>query len=370
MIGASDVSKGQPRVSRSNTLSAGVVGLGWAGRTHIESYLELDAVHVVAVADLDSERRSQAAQDYAIPNTYADYEELVGREDLDIVSIATPNYLHAPVSIAALNGGKHVLCEKPLARSSAEARSMVEAAERAGRVLKVAFNHRARPDVEVLKRQIDAGNLGQIYHAKAYWLRRSGIPGLGSWFTNKDMAGGGPLLDLGVHVLDMALYLMGEPEAVTVSAATFAALGPQGRGSGSTTKMQVGSSFEVEDLATALIRFADGAALALETSWASYRRSEDEYGVALYGTEGGAEINVARSRRGHTLNIYTDTADLTPELPSGDGYGHRQVVREFVDVIRNGDPSQHNGRDGLYRAEIIDACYRSAELGSEIRLGH
>jgi predicted dehydrogenase len=363
------VSEGKSRKSRTKALKVGVVGLGWAGRTHLESYLELENVHVVAVADLDGERRTQAAKSYAIPNTYADYEELVGRDDLDIVSVATPNFLHAPVSIAALNGGKHVLCEKPLARSSIEARSMVEAASRAGRVLKVAFNHRARPDVELLKRQIDMGNLGQIYHAKAYWLRRSGIPGLGSWFTNKDMAGGGPLIDLGVHVLDMALYLMGEPEAVTVSAATFAALGPRGRGSGGPPKMQVGSSFEVEDLATALVRFRDGRALTLETSWASYRKFEDEYGVALFGTEGGAEINVARSRVGHTLSIYTDTADLTPELPTGNGYGHRQVVREFVDVIRNGDHSLHTGRDGLYRAQIIDACYRSAELGSEVSLG-
>jgi len=363
------VSKDKSRTSRAKVLNVGAVGLGWAGRTHIESYLELPNVNVIAVADLDPERRSLAAKSYAIPHTYADYEELVRRTDLDIVSVATPNFLHAPVSIAALNRGKHVLCEKPLARTSIEARSMVEAAAQAGRVLKVAFNHRARPDVEMLKRQIDMGSLGRIYHAKAYWLRRSGIPGLGSWFTNKNMAGGGPLIDLGVHVLDMALYLMDEPEAVTVSAATFAALGPRGRGSGSSTKMQVGSEYEVEDLATALIRFSNGAALTLETSWASYRKSEDEYGVALFGTEGGGEINVSRSRLGHTLNIYTDAADLTPELPAGDGYGHRQVVREFVELIRNGDPSQHIGRDGLYRAQIIDACYRSAGLGSEVSLG-
>ena len=363
------MSQDKTRGSRTQALNVGVVGLGWAGRTHIESYLELENVRVVAVADLDGERRAQAAKSYAVPNIYADYEELVGREDLDIVSVATPNFLHAPVSIAALNSGRHVLCEKPLARSSVEAQSMVDAARRAGRVLKVAFNHRARPDVEMLKRQIDMGNLGQIYLAKAYWLRRSGIPGLGSWFTNKDMAGGGPLIDLGVHVLDMALYLMGEPEVLTVSAATFAAFGPRGRGSGGPPKMQVGSPYEVEDLATAFIRFGGGAALTLETSWASYRKLEDEYGVALFGTEGGAEINVARSRIGHTLSIYTDTADLTPELPAANSYGHRQVVREFVKVIRDGDPSQHTGRDGLYRAQIIDACYQSAELGHEILLG-
>src|SRR5690606_33761786 len=126
--------------------------------------------------------------------------------------------------------GRHVLSEKPLARSGDEAKTMVDAAVRAGRVLQTAFNHRRRDDVEVLKHQIDAGQLGKVYYAKAHWLRRNGIPGMGSWFTNREMSGGGPLIDLGVHILDMAMYLLGEPRVLTVSASTFAELGPRGLG--------------------------------------------------------------------------------------------------------------------------------------------
>ncbi len=157
-----------------------------------------------------------------MPNLYGDYEELVARDDLDAISVCAPNHLHAPVAIAALKGGKHVLCEKPLARTGAEAEGIVRAAREAGRVVHIAFTQRERGDVQVLKRHIVDGNLGRIYHVKATRMRRNGIPGMGSWFTNKEMAGGGPLIDLGVHMIDIALHLMGKPEAESVSCATYA----------------------------------------------------------------------------------------------------------------------------------------------------
>ena len=147
-----------------------------------------------------------------------------------MISIATPTALHAPVALAALAAGVHVLSEKPLAESVERAAAMVAAAKANDRVLDVSFNHRRRGDVKMLKKVIDDGLLGEIYYAKAGWLRRSGIPGLGTWFTQKSLAGGGPLMDIGVHMLDMALHLMGEPTAEAVSAATYAEFGPRGRG--------------------------------------------------------------------------------------------------------------------------------------------
>ena len=173
---------------------------------------------------------------------------------------------------------------------------MVEASKKAGRVLKVVFNHRERGDVATLKHQIDEGLLGRIYYAKAHWMRRNGIPGMGGWFTNRELSGGGPLIDLGVHILDMALHLMNEPKVTTVSANTFAELGPRGRGSVSSvirpTVDTLGSKFEVEDLATAYLRLEGGGALQLETSWATYRAPGDNFGIELFGTEGGAKIDV------------------------------------------------------------------------------
>lgn len=355
----------------NDTLRVGVVGLGWAGETHIKAYLQQPGVEVVAIADPAEARLGQIAAIYNIENYFADYKDLVTRDDIDVVSVATPNFLHAPVTIAALEHGKHVLCEKPLARSSAEAEAMVRAATAAGRVLDVAFNHRQRGDVQVLKNYINSGGLGRVYYAKASWMRRSGIPGMGGWFTNREMAGGGPMIDLGVHILDMALYLLGEPQVISVSAATYAELGPRGRGGRNDTKTLIGEGgYEVEDLATAFVRIAGGATLLVETSWAAYRRNGDNFGVALYGTEGGAEINVQDYTPDDTLTIYTDTAgvpaEVRPRVPRGEG--HNAVVRNFIADIRAGDWSTHNGQEGLLRTQIIDACYRSAMEGREISL--
>ena len=354
-----------------DVLRVGVVGLGYAGEQHTKGFTQLPNVKVVALAGLEEDRLRQLAQKYDVPDRHRDYQELVSRDDLDIVSVCVPNYLHAPVTIAALERGKHVLCEKPLARTSAEAQSMVEAAKKANRVLQVAFNHRARGDVQVLKRYLDSGKLGDLYHVKASWMRRSGIPGIGSWFTNKEMAGGGPLIDLGVHVLDLALFLLGEPKVATVSAATYAKLGPQGRGgyTGS-DKMMTGSSYEVEDLATAFIRLSDGSTLLLEASWAVYGSAGDDFGVSLYGTEGGAEIKVENYNWQDTLRIFTDvagvSAEVHPQLYQGEG--HMEVVRNFITAVRGGDWAQHAGAEGLYRTRIIDACYASAVQGREVVL--
>ena len=352
----------------TQTLRVGIVGSGWAGETHLKAYQQLADVEVVAVADAQAERLAQIKDTYAIPHTYTDYHDLIARDDLDIVSVATPNFLHAPVSVAALQSGKHVLCEKPLARTTAEGESMVKAALDNNRVLEVAFNHRRRGDVQGLKRYIDEGGLGRVYNAKAYWMRRSGIPGMGGWFTSREQAGGGPLIDLGVHVLDMALYLLGEPEVVAVSGMTYAELGPRGRGSRG-DRVAAGN-YEVEDLATAFIRLKDGVTLLLEASWAVYGRHGDDYGVVLHGTDGGADIDVVQYGWENTLTIYSDTAG-TPSIVKpkvGRGGGHAQVVAEFIDVVRSGDYEGHYGREGLRRAQIIEAIYRSAQEGRELAL--
>ncbi len=352
-------------------LRVGIVGLGWTGWTHLKSYQQLPNVEVVALAGFEADRLAQYGREFAVPNLYRDYQDLLARDDLDAVSVCTPNQLHAPVAIAALQGGRHVVCEKPLARSGAEATTMVAAAHQADRVLHTVFNHRARGDVEALKRYIDEGGLGRIYHAKSSWMRRNGIPTLGSWFTNKEMAGGGPLIDLGVHMLDLALYLTGEPEIATVSAATYAELGPRGRGGRADAfgpKHGSGSNYEVEDLATAFLRATDNTTIALEASWAVYGSAGDDFGVTLFGTEGGAEIRVVNYSWEDTLRIYVDVAgrpaEVRPQVTRGDG--HLAVIRQFVATIRSGNWTGHHGEDGLRRAQIIEACYASAQAGREV----
>ncbi|WP_238334841.1 Gfo/Idh/MocA family protein [Kribbella amoyensis] len=355
-------------------LRVGVIGLGFAGRTALQAFSELPDVEVVALAGLEQDLLKELGTKHLVPNLYERWEDLLQAGGLDAVSIGTPTQLHAPIALAALDKGLHVLCEKPLARTVAEGEQMVAAAEKAGKVLKVIFNHRERGDVAVLKHQIDEGLLGRVYYAKAHWMRRNGIPGMGGWFTNRELSGGGPLIDLGVHILDLALHLLNEPKVTTVSANTFAELGPRGRGSSSNairpTIDTLGSKFEVEDLATAYLRLEGGGALQLETSWATYRAPGDNFGIELFGTEGGAKIEVQNYTTTDTLKIFTDVAGVPAEVKpaTGAGLGHRAVVSEFVATVLSGDWTRHNGSEALVRTEIIDACYASAQAGREVVL--
>jgi predicted dehydrogenase len=350
-------------------LRVGVIGLGFAGQAALRGFLELPGVEVVGLAGLETDRLAQLGHEHQIPHLYERWEELLARDDLDAVSVATPNHLHEPITVAALEGGRHVLCEKPLARNGVEAEKMVQAAIDNDRVLEVCFNHRQRGDVQALKRHIDTGALGRIYYAKAHWVRRNGIPGMGSWFTSKALAGGGPLIDLGVHMLDMALHLLGEPTVRSASGATFAEFGPRGLGgSAYAAKLNVESAYEVEDLAAAYLRLDGGGLLQLETSWAMYRAPGDHFGVELYGTEGGGKIAVSNYSNEDTLRIYSDVggvpAEIRPQVSRGEG--HRAIVRSFVQAIREGDWDDHRGHEGLVRSKVIDAIYQSALEGREV----
>jgi predicted dehydrogenase len=352
-------------------LRIGVIGCG-AGIFHLEGYAEEPRAKVVALAGLDTPRCETLAAKFGVPEIYSDYRDLLEKAEVDAVSVVVPNYLHLPVTLAALEAGKHVLVEKPLARNAAEGEQMVRAAKNAGKILAIAFNRRHRADMEALHKQIELGGLGDIYYAKAFWMRRSGIPGLGSWFTSKELAGGGPLIDLGVHVLDMALWLMGNPKVVTVSAATYSKIGPQGKGNWGGSRFDVSTEhpYEVEDLATAFLRMANGATLHLETSWAAYAGVTDEFGVTLMGDKGGGEIHIKDYANIGTLKFYSDLdgmpIDSTPRLTPK--HGHAQIIHRFVDSIVNGTPVSPSGEEGLDRVRLIDAIYRSAERGHEVSL--
>lgn len=359
-------------MAETEQLRVGVIGCG-AGIFHLEGYAEEPRAKVVAIAGLDDRCRVLAKR-FDVPRIYRDYHELLEQDDIDAVSIAVPNSLHMPVAVAALDAGKHVLIEKPLARFESEGQLMVDAAERNGKILAIAFQRRARHDIEIVRDQIKAGNFGNIYYSKAFWMRRSGIPGWGSWFTSKEAAGGGPLIDLGVHVLDMALYVLGNPKVVSVSAAIYAEIGPQGKGNWvgrtQTNSPDGTQAYEVEDLATAFLRFEDGGTLLLEASWASFTEMDDDFGIQVYGSQGGARIFSHKYADTGTLQIFSgigDTSqDSSPRLVSRNGHAH--IIRGFVDGILEGKPVSPDGREGLDRVRLIDAIYRSAELGKEIRI--
>jgi predicted dehydrogenase len=362
---------------QNGKIRAGVVGLGWAGRQHMTAYDSLPEVELVGLAGMEADAMEELGDQYGIAadQRHRDWKDLVASGDLDVISIATPTTLHAPIAVAALDAGIHVLSEKPMAENATVARTMVEAAKRNGKVLDVSFNHRRRGDVQALKQIVDAGLLGDIYYAKAGWLRREGIPGLGSWFTRRATAGGGPLMDIGVHMLDMALHLLGEPAVTAATAATYAEFGPRGRGGssyGSTGKTGVeASAYDVEDLSTAFLRLEGGGTLLLESSWAQWIPRDQCY-VTLYGSEGGASIEWGGSPADpyRSMNIWTEKAGvpalLQPNVPP-DGH-HTEAVLDFVAAVVAGEVEGHQGDEALVRAAVVDACYASAERGTEVRL--
>ena len=354
-------------------LSVGVIGVGWAGQQHVAACDVLDGVRVTALAGLEVPGREALAAQYGIERQVDDWEELLALDGLDAVTIAVPTFLHAPIAIAAFERGLHVLSEKPIARNAEEAQAMVDAARAAGRVFDVGFNHRQRGDMHKLRAIVAEGRLGRPYYTKGWWLRRTGIPKRGSWFTAAELAGGGPLIDVGVHVLDYALFLLGNPAVVAVSASTYDLLGRAGFGfSATSTKTSVPGSgqFDVEDLATVFLRLADGGTLVVEASWAAHRTDGDVFGITLYGTEGGAELVVENYVPVGDLTVFTDEDGVPAEtrLQVPPGGGHRAVLGTFVEKIRSGRWAEHDGAAAVELARIVDACYRSAAERREIRL--
>lgn len=353
-------------------LRAGVIGCG-AGAAHMDAYANDARSNLVALAGLDTDRCRQLAQRHNIPSVYRDYQDLLADPDIDVVSVAVPNNLHMPVAVAALEAGKHVLVEKPLALNAEEGQIMVETAKRTGKRLAIAFNRRYRHDVQLVAGQVADGTFGRVYYTKAFWMRRSGIPGMGTWFTRKDMAGGGPLIDLGVHVLDMALFTMGNPKVVSVSAATFAELGPQGQGQWPAGRFRTGGQgvdYEVEDMAVAFIRLDTGAVIQMETSWAAYTGAYDTFGVELMGSHGGAKIHVEDYALVDTLSVYGDFAGqpavIRPQLNALNGHG--EVIRDFLTSIIEDVDRAPTGEQGLALTRLVDAIYRAADEGREITI--
>jgi predicted dehydrogenase len=347
----------------------GVIGCG-VGALHLEGYLQEPRAKIMAIAGLDEDRCAQLVQQFNIPHRYRDYRDMLANPDIDAVSVAVPNHLHAEVALAALEAGKHVLVEKPLARTIEEAESIVEAGARSGKVLGTIFDKRGRGDMEYVGTLARSGHFGEIYYVKASWVRRSGIPGLGSWFTKKELSGGGPLIDLGVHMLDLSLWMLGNPEVTTITASTYAKLGPQGKGNwprGRFTSV-AGAEYGVEDLATAFLRTSSGATVQLEVSWAAFMHETDAFAIEIMGDKGGARVYVKDYAKVGEVGIFTDLngsmVDTRPRLY--EQHSHGRMISNFMDSILNGTPMSPNGEEGLNRVRLLEAIYDSAEQGREL----
>jgi len=346
----------------------GIIGTGNISHCHVDGYNVLGDVEIYAVCDIDEKKVKEYAIKYNVKHVYTDYNEMLKLEEIDAISVCTYNSSHAAAAIAALKAGKHVFCEKPMAMNSKEAIEMKKAADDSGKLLMIGFVRRFGKDVSFIKDYMDEVDVGEIYFSKVCYLRRHGFPG--GWFGDKKFSGGGPMIDLGVHVIDLAMYIMGKPKPVAVSGATFYKMGErnnvkQAVGYMSSTAIKE-FEFSVEDLAVAMIRFDNGAVINVETSF-NLNIKGDTGTIELFGTNAGIKI-------GDGLEIYTECKgnliNVTPAFSTAlDFTGiFRSEVAHFIDCIRNGTECISPAEDGVVLMQILEAVYKSAELGREVNI--
>ena len=338
----------------------GVIGLGM-GQLHAERYRDCPGAELVALCDSNEARLHDVASRNYAWRTYTLADEVLADPDVQAVSIAVPNSLHYPMTMQALAAGKHVMCEKPLAMNAQQAEEMVAESRRRNLRLMVHFNNRFTATAQAVKRAIDAGAVGDIYFSRAVWHRKRGIPNLGSWFTQKSLSGGGALIDLGVHRLDLALYFMGYPRPVSVSGATYNHLGKE-------LGERQAKPFDVEDLATGYIRFENGATLVLEASWASNSEKKEDQLVQVFGTKGGALIRNWDEEYQFEARLFHGAGDeVTVEHPCL--WDHDETAQaHFCRALQEGFEPSASGEQGVVVMRLLDALYESARTGAEVRL--
>lgn len=362
--------------AKVSKIRAGVIGAG-IGKFHIEGLQNHPKAECVALCDINADAAQEVADDFGIPQVYTDYREMLKAADLNAVSVCVPNALHRPIAVDCLNAGINVLCEKPLSVNAKEGQKIVDAADKSGKTLMMQFNNRYRPESQLLKDYIEAGELGDLYFARCGWIRRNGIPGWGSWFTTEKVAGGGPLIDLAVHMLDLTMYLMGNPEPVTCMASTYAAIGPNFDGLGPWGTPDKKGTFDVEDMAVGMIKFEGGQTILLEASWASRIKREWVYST-LCGTKAGASLERVFGFDGDddssidTLELYTQEhgVPVNRELvvEPDPAMGRTNAVEHFCDCLISGNDPISPGTDGQRIMRILDAMYKSAETNKAVNI--
>lgn len=345
----------------------GMVGAGNIANAHLQSYAKLDNVEIAAICDINEERLNETADLFGIEKRYLSEADMLANEELDAADVCVWNCSHAKCSIDALNAGLHVLCEKPMAYSAKEAEEMLQASKRNNKLLMIGFVMRFDKDSEIAKDFIDKDYLGDVYYSKATYLRRHGAPG--GWFANKELSGGGPVIDLGVHVIDLTRYLMGNPKPISVYATTSDLLKDR-----KNLKTDVGwkpkdakpdDVYDVEDFAVAMIKYEGGKTTLLETSYSL--NGEPVTKRELFGTKGG--IKLAEDFKIYTeLNDYL--VDVTPQTANYKGGKtlFDAEMEHFVDCILNGTPCKAPAEDGVTIMKILDAIYESARTGHEVLL--
>ena len=343
-------------------LKIGIIGTGWPGQMHAQAIRTAPGATLYACADLDKERRAAFEREYEPERSYTDYHELLKNRDVDAVIICLPNFLHFPASLAALEAGKHVLCEKPPTMNAAEMTVLQEEATRRTLLYYFSRQFRFTSEMRAAKSLIEKGRLGKIYYAKATFVRSRGIPvGIGNWFTEKKRSGGGALIDIGIHALDAVWFLMGTPRPLSVSAQVF-------RNFEHLVDVPV---FDVDDAAYGFIRFDNGAIVQLETSWAGNLTDDiparqyfgqELINSVLYGTKASVRLK--------PLTLFEDQNGKLVTVPlegkRDEASGFELQLRNFIAAVNGEAEPVNNADQAVALMEMIDGIYASSDLGREV----
>lgn len=356
----------------TKVLKVGIIGCGGiANGKHLPSLTKLKQVELVAFCDIELDRAEKAAEQYGSEHAkvYKDYQALLKDDSIDVIHVLTPNSSHAEISIAAMEADKHVMCEKPMAKTTAEAKEMIEVAKRTGKKLTIGYDNRFRPDSQHLHKIASQGELGEIYFAKAHAIRRRAVPTWGV-FLDEEKQGGGPLIDIGTHALDLTLWMMNNYKPKSVMGNVYHKLGKKENAANAWGPWDP-KEFTVEDSAFGFITMENGATITLEASWALNTLDVDEAKCSLSGTEGGADMKDGLRINGEEHgNLYTTNVELgAGGVAYYDGASESQAdleARLWIDNIINDTEPIVKPEQAFVVTQILEAIYESAKTGKAV----
>ena len=344
----------------SKRINVGVIGLGWPGQMHSAAIAATPGTTLYGIADLSVEALQRVQKVSAPLHTFTDYRDMLADPKVDAVVVGLPNFLHFMVSLDALKAGKHVLCEKPPTMDNREMRKLKLAAEKRGLIY--AFGRQNRFSGEMLKARIlvSSGRLGDVYYARTHWYRSRGIPiGVGGWFTDAKRSGGGAIIDIGIHALDNAWFLMGAPRPVSVSAQVFQKFGR-------VVPREIHN--DVDDCGFAFIRFENGAVISLETTWAANLPPSKVDG--WNGTQSSLLFGTKASLETAPLRLYSEKGEGVQEVavPVKETDRFQEQLKDFAKAVRTGEPPTSNAEQAVHLMQMLDAIYKSSRIGKEVRI--
>ena len=368
---------------RDGKLQIGLVGCGGiANNKHLPALSKMkELCEIIGFCDIIEERAAKAAKEYGTEDAkvYTDYKEMYKDGNIDVIHVLTPNVLHCAATMAAFEAGKHVMCEKPMAHNTEDAEKMLDAWKKSGKKFTIGYQNRFRPEVQNLKKACEAGDLGDIYYGKAHAVRRRAVPTWGV-FPNKALQGGGPLIDIGTHALDLTLWMMDNYEPVSVSGQVFYKLGhlPQAV-EGNMFGPWDPETYEVEDSAMGFIKMKNGALINLEAAWAINMMESREASTTLCGTVAGAEIHSGmsykedelyynRGRNGQLMNELIAPGGNIAYFEGGSGEPGEMEAKQWLEAIINDTEPLVKPEQAFKVTQILEAIYRSAETGEEVIL--